>query len=113
MWNWRKLSVVTQSPDIPFEELKSPCNAFLDAGKLKLPLKVRAIRNGDRFVPFGMKGSKLVSDYLANRKVPWLERMRQLVVTDNEKIVWLVGQRVDDRVKVTPETKETICLRMR
>ena len=113
LWNGRKLSVVTQSPDIPFEELKSPCNAFLDAGKLKLPLKVRAIRNGDRFVPFGMKGSKLVSDYLADRKVPWLERMRQLVVTDNEKIVWLVGQRVDDRVKVTPETKETICLRMR
>ena len=95
-------------PDVP----ELPCNAFMDSNKLKFPLTLRATRNGDRFVPFGMNGTKLVSDYLSDRKIPWAERLRQLVVEDGEKIVWLVGRRVDNRVKVTPNTKNVVSLRL-
>ena len=56
-------------------------------------LQVRRIRPGDRFVPFGMKGSKLVSDFLTDRKKSLFARHRQLVVTHGEQIVWVVGER--------------------
>ena len=56
-------------------------------------LQVRRIRPGDRFVPFGMKGSKLVSDFLTDRKKSLFAKHRQLVVTHGEQIVWVVGER--------------------
>jgi tRNA(Ile)-lysidine synthase len=52
-----------------------------------------------------MKGSRLVSDYLTDRKVSLFEKRRQLVITDAlGDIVWLIGHRTDDRFKVTSDT---------
>ena len=59
------------------------------------------------FTPFGMKGSKLVNDYLKDKKVEPIERHQQLVVTDaKEQIIWLVGRTIDERVKVREDTKK-------
>ena len=112
LWNGKKMLIERSCDAISEKELKLPCNAFMDSNKLKFPLTLRAARNGDRFVPFGMNGTKLVSDYLSDRKIPWAERLRQLVVEDGEKIVWLVGRRVDNRVKITPNTKDVVSLRL-
>ena len=69
--------------------------AMLDSDTLKLPLTLRNIATGDRFRPYGMRGSKLVSDYLTDRKKSLPEKRRQLAVTDAEgTIVWLVGERI-------------------
>lgn len=85
--------------------------ATLDASLVAFPLTVRPVRDGDRFVPFGMTGSRLVNDYLTDHKVNLFDRRRQLVVTDaHGTIIWLVGQRTDQRVRVTDRTSVVLRL---
>ena len=86
--------------------------ACIDADKAAQPLTLRHTANGDRFAPFGMCGTKLVSDYLTDRKKSAIEKQRQLVVTDaNGTIVWLVDERPAAQCSVTSSTKEVIMLR--
>jgi tRNA(Ile)-lysidine synthase len=83
--------------------------ATLDADKVQFPLTVRLVQHGDRFVPFGMKGSKLVSDYMTDQKFSILEKRHQEVVTDaTGAIVWLIGRRTDNRFRVSKETTNVL-----
>lgn len=83
----------------------------LDASDIKFPLTLRHIEQGDRFIPFGMNGMKLVSDYLTDRKKNVFEKRAQLVVTDaQQRIVWLVGERTDNRFRITADTKHALRL---
>ena len=83
--------------------------ATLDADKVVFPLTLRPVQSGDRFVPFGMKGSKLISDFLKDQKVPTLDRRRQWVLVDNTgNVVWLVGRRVDNRVAILGGTTQKV-----
>ena len=83
--------------------------ATIDADKVKFPLTLRPVSTGDRFVPFGMKGSKLVSDYLTDQKVSILDKRRQLVLVDSTgTIIWLVGRRTDNRFKISNDTKRAL-----
>ena len=83
----------------------------LDEAEVSFPLTVRRLRDGDRFRPFGMKGSKLVSDYLTDQKRSLLEKRRQLVVTDSrDRILWLVGERLDDRFRIKDSTEQVLVL---
>ena len=85
---------------------KSKCCITLDKALVSFPLTVRATETGDKFHPYGMKGSRLVSDYLTDLKLNLLEKRRQLVVTDvSGRIIWLVGHRADERFKVTSSTR--------
>ena len=78
----------------------------VDADKLQMPLTVRLAKEGDRFIPFGMKGSKLVSDFLTNEKLSLLEKRRQLVIADStDKILWIVSRRPDNRFRITDTTR--------
>ena len=88
---------------------KSDDCATIDKAKVKYPLAVRPIANGDAFIPFGMTGRKLVSDFLTDQKCSLLEKRNQLVVTDCEgQILWLVGKRTDNRFRVTEQTTEVL-----
>ena len=83
----------------------------LDLRRLKFPLVVRPIAEGDRFRPLGMKGSKLVSDYLTDRHVSVYDKRRQLVVTDAEgRIIWLVGHRPDENYRIGPDTAKVLAI---
>lgn len=85
--------------------------ACLDASDIKFPLTLRHIEQGDRFVPFGMNGMKLVSDYLTDRKKNVFEKRAQLVLTDaQQRIVWLVGERTDNRFRISKETSKALRL---
>ena len=86
-------------------EFKASVAAF-DLDKLQFPLILRNWKKGDSFQPFGMKGRKKVSDFLIDNKVPLPLKNKVLVLTSNNKIVWLVGHRIDDRFKVTKKTKK-------
>ncbi|MDR2425140.1 MAG: tRNA lysidine(34) synthetase TilS [Prevotellaceae bacterium] len=84
-------------------------NSFIgefDHAKLKFPLVVRNVEHGDRFVPLGMNGTKKLSDFLINLKLPQTEKRRQQVVVSNNDIIWVVGLRPDNRFKVTEATKK-------
>ena len=77
--------------------------------KVKFPLMIRRVARGDRFVPFGMKGSKLVSDFLTDQKVALPLKRRQLVVADaGGNILWVVGKRLDGRFAVSPCSKSVV-----
>ena len=83
----------------------------LDASDIKFPLTLRHIEQGDRFVPFGMNGMKLVSDYLTDRKKNVFEKRQQLVLTDaSNRILWLLGERTDNRFRITPHTEQALRL---
>lgn len=88
---------------------KSPSVATLDASAVTFPLLLRPWRDGDRFHPFGMKGSKLVSDYLTDRKKNYFQRRDQLVVEDaSGEIVWLVGERTSEKSRVRESTEKVV-----
>lgn len=94
------------------EILRDKTCAFIDASKVDGELTVRYVQPGDKFIPYGMKGSKLVSDYLTNLKKSLFEKERQLVVCLSNQVVWLVGERLDARYAVTESTREVVCIEM-
>ena len=85
-------------------ELRNPRFAFLDADKVGERLIVRRPKNGERFTPYGMAGSKLVSQYMKDHKYDAFKKEAQLVVANGEGIVWLVGQRIDNRYAIDAES---------
>ena len=90
---------------------KDPQCATLDADKVSFPLTVRPVPQGDRFQPFGMKVSRLVSDYMTDRKRSLIDKRRQLVVTDaGGAILWLVGERTDQRFCVDAATRRVLSI---
>jgi len=84
----------------------------LDAADLAGTLTVRTWRDGDRFVPLGMTQAVKLQDFFVNAKVPRARRRRTLLVESAGEIVWVVGLRISERHKVTPETRRTIRLRV-
>lgn len=91
----------------------SDCNvAQADADRISWPLAVRSFKPGDRFIPFGMSGSKKVHDFFIDEKVPRRLRQRIPIVADQEKIIWIAGYRLDDRVKITEKTTKLAVIKM-
>ena len=87
-----------------------PDVAYFDADLLAGPIEVRPVRRGDSFVPFGMTGRKLVSDYLTDRKMNRLQKAAQYVATCGGEIIWLIGQRSDNRFRVGKNTRHILKL---
>ena len=109
------LSNASKAPQIkqeivPFIEETGANIAYFDADLLTKPIEVRPVREGDAFVPFGMKGRKLVSDYLTDRKINRLEKAETFVATCGDDIIWLIGHRSDNRYRVTEKTKHILKL---
>ena len=105
------LKVELKTVDSTFTISKDKNIATLDARNIRFPLIFRNVRNGDRFVPFGMKGSKLVSDYLTDRHRSLNEKRSQMVVEDADgRIIWLAGERTDNRFRVDASTTEVLII---
>jgi tRNA(Ile)-lysidine synthase len=86
---------------------------WLDAEKVRLPLVVRSRQPGDRFWPLGAPGSKKLADFLSDMKVDPEEREKIAVLCDQLGAVWMIGHRIDDRVKLTRVTRDVIRVRAR
>ncbi len=86
---------------------------FISADSLTSRFELRRWRNGDRFIPLGLKGSKKISDFLNEQKIASSKKKEQLVLTNRNRIVWVLGLRLDDRFKIKKETKKVIelCLK--
>ena len=79
-----------------------------DASRLQFPLTLRPWQAGDCLVPLGMQGHKRVSDLLTDAKVPSHKRANMLVLLSGEVIVWVVGVRMADSIRVEDGTTEYI-----
>ena len=79
---------------------------YISGDKIKSSFTIRKWKPGDKFYPLGMKGTKNISGFLAEQKIPPSKKKDQLVLTNGNKIVWVVGLRIDDRFKITNNTKK-------
>lgn len=86
--------------------------ACLDADKVKLPLTIRKWQVGDKFIPFGMNGKKKISDYMTDKKFSLFQKESQYVVCSEDKIVWLVNERCDNRYRITDQTRRILLLKI-
>jgi tRNA(Ile)-lysidine synthase len=82
----------------------------LDAGKITYPLVLRVWKSGDRFYPLGLQGSKKISDFLIDLKVPLPDKRHIWILECQGKIAWVVNHRIDDRFKVTEETRKILII---
>ena len=95
-------SISTAPADAPIS--RNADIATFDASLLQGSITVRPWSAGDSFIPYGMKGRKLVSDYLTDIKISPADRPNQLVATFNNDIIWIIGHRPDNRYSVTKQT---------
>lgn len=84
--------------------------ACFDLEKLTLPLVIRRTHEGDRLQPFGMEGTRLVSDLLTDLKLSVFEKEQQLVVCSGDTIVWVVGRRVAAGFEIDDSTRHAMTL---
>lgn len=85
-------------------------NEYISGDNVQNKLTLRKWQNGDKFYPLGMKRKKKVSDFLIDIKMSRLGKENQLVLADGNKIIWLVGRRIDNRFKITEKTKKVLKL---
>lgn len=86
---------------------------YIDKGKLSFPLIIRKWKKGDKFKPFGMKGHKKISDYFTDRKFSLIEKENTWLLCSVDEIVWIIGERADDRFKITNNTIEVLKINLK
>jgi tRNA(Ile)-lysidine synthase len=82
--------------------------AFFDMKAVSFPLTVRSVKPGDRFTPLGMTGSQKVKKYFIDHKIPATRRACCPVLESGGRLVWLMGYRIDDSVKITAKTGQVL-----
>jgi len=86
----------------------NPNLALVDADLLEKELQIKPWQPGDRFQPLGMTQFKKISDFLIDQKVPIRQKEALMLVWSGDKIVWVVGHRLDNRFKITPSTQHIV-----
>lgn len=81
---------------------------YIDKDKISFPLTIRRWKNGDRFTPFGMNGSKKVSDFFTDQKYSLTDKENAWLLCSDNKIVWIIGKRADNRFRITDKTTEIV-----
>lgn len=86
---------------------QAPKSVFLDAEKIDFPLLLRRWKTSDYFYPFGMnRKKKKVGKFLSDERLSPVEKEKIWVLQSGLKIMWVVGKRIDERFKITPQTKQ-------
>ena len=96
------------TPDFQIE--KNRRFAYFDADKLRFPLTLRKWREGDWFVPFGMKGRQKLSDYFSDHKFSRIEKEKAWLLCSGDAIIWLIGERADNRFRINSGTKRVLAV---
>lgn len=101
-----KIEVLKLDANLNIE--RSPNIFYADYDKLFFPLKLRHWKQGDWFIPFGMRGRKKISDYFSDNKFSLIEKEHCWLLCSQDDIIWIVGHRSDDRYKITNKTQQIL-----
>ena len=107
-----ELEIVCQQVEKPDVLNKGIWCIYVDKDKIQGGLWVRNRRDGDRFQPLGMGGTKKLKDYFIDRKIPRGERDAIPLVVDENNIIWVVGHQINENYKITKNTKNILQLRI-
>ncbi len=86
--------------------------AYFDVDKMHGPLTIRTVHQGDTFIPFGLKGTKLLSDFMTDIKLNRFEKEVQKVMCDGNDIAWVIGHRSSNIYRVDENTKKVLVLEL-
>lgn len=103
--------IFSRLPAHAIRSFPGPDTAVADWDGLEFPLRIRNVFPGDRFVPLGLKHSQKLKKFFINNKVPRRRRPLVPLVTSAERIVWIAGMRMDDRFRVTGNTRSVLVIR--
>jgi tRNA(Ile)-lysidine synthase len=98
------------------EQMKEKDNdftAYFDLDKVGSQLTVRTRQPGDRFQPLGMSQPKKLNEFMIDHKIPRPWRERIPLICSPQHILWVVGWRIDERAKVTEDTKKVLRLKFK
>ncbi|MEO7043949.1 MAG: tRNA lysidine(34) synthetase TilS, partial [Ferruginibacter sp.] len=96
--------------DQPGKIEANPNSVQIDASQIKFPLLLRKWKKGDYFYPLGMQRKKKLSRFFVDTKLSLNQKQKTWVIESRKKIIWIVGQRIDDRFKITNHSKD--CLKL-
>lgn len=96
---------------VSFAIPNDPSVNCLNYNLLVFPLVLRKWKKGDYFYPLGMKKKKKVSDYLIDRKMPISYKEKLWLLQSGDSIACIIGERIDDRFKVTSGTEKIYVIR--
>lgn len=100
-WEWQRVQARSQTPP----RFVPGCEWF-DADCVGTQIVLRHWRAGDRFQPIGMASPQKLQDIFTNLKVPRSERLRRVVATTHEGVIWWIeGLRIGEPFKLRPETR--------
>ncbi|MCX6325220.1 MAG: tRNA lysidine(34) synthetase TilS [Bacteroidia bacterium] len=85
--------------------------ACIDSEKISFPLLIRKWKSGDHFYPLGMKRMKKLSDYFIDNKYSKFDKENIFILESNGEIVWIIGDRIDNRYKITASTKKVLVIK--
>jgi tRNA(Ile)-lysidine synthase len=94
--------------DDAFQLPSTKQTACFDYDKLRFPLILRTWQPGDWFIPFGMKGRKKLSDFFSDLKYSRIDKEKALLICSSDQIIWVVGQRTDERYRIDETTKNVL-----
>jgi len=113
LWDgWRLSILAADEPLSSIRRNQDPKRVWVDGDKLTLPLYLRPMRDADRFRPLHLAGSKSLSDFFIDEKIPRHLRRRIPILWSGDQVVWVCGRRLDDRFKVTAETTRVYELKL-
>ena len=103
--------ILSFQANIDFVKSSNLNQVQVDADLIKLPLSIRTWEKGDWFIPLGMQGKKKISDFYIQQKVNRFEKEEVPILCNGDgEIIWIIGQRLDNRFKVTENTKKVLTL---
>lgn len=107
---WHVNAKLINQPQPAMEKGDNPLSAHLNLDRIGNSLTVRSRQIGDRFQPLGMSQPKKLGRFMIDARIPAAWRDRVPIVCSREQILWVVGWRIDDRVKVTDNTERILRL---
>ncbi len=104
------LKLILRMEAMPIVIQKESHLLYMDADKVRFPLTLRRWQPGDWFIPFGMKGKKKLSDFFVDKRFSLKEKEDAWLLLSGDQVVWVVGERSDDRFQVTKTTKRVLVI---